>query len=158
MIVDFQKAGFPITVQKLCILVWQYDHINGINAFANNKDQIAGRTWAKFFLRHYPHIRVCRAVNLSLARAMAANEANIKKWFTEYAEVLQKLKIKSPEQIWSGDETGVQTVPKEEKYLGEMNEPLYSTVSADQGETSTVLSFVNAVGRVCPPVIIHKGQ
>ena len=53
---------------------------------------------------------------------------------------------------------GVQTVPKEEKYLGEVNKPLYSTVAADQGEMSTVLSFVNAVGCVCPPIIIHKGQ
>ena len=89
---------------------------------------------------------------------MAANEPNIKKWFKEYAEVLKKLHIESPEYIWSGDETGVQTVPREELYLGEVNEPLYSTVSADQGEMSTVLSFVNAVGRVCPPLVLHKGQ
>ena len=89
---------------------------------------------------------------------MAANEPNIKKWFKEYAEVLQKLHIESPEYIWSGDEMGVQTVLKEEKYLGEVNEPLYSTVSADQGGTSTVLSFINAVGCVCPPLVIHKGQ
>ena len=68
------------------------------------------------------------------------------------------MKIKSPEQIWSEDETGVQTVPKQEKYLGEVNEPLYSTVSAEQSEMSTVLNFVNAVGCVCPPVIIYKGQ
>ena len=81
-----------------------------------------------------------------------------KKWFAEYAEVLQKLKIQSPEQIWPGDEIGVQNVPKEEKYLGEVNEPLCSTVAADQGETSTVLSFVNTVRCVCPPVVIHKGQ
>ena len=37
---------------------------------------------------------------------MAANEPNIKKWFKEYAEVLQKLHIQSPEYIWSGDKTG----------------------------------------------------
>ena len=36
---------------------------------------------------------------------MAANEPNIKKWFKEYAEVLEKLHIESPEYIWSGDET-----------------------------------------------------
>ena len=71
---------------------------------------------------------------------------------------MEKLHIESPEYIWSGDETGVQTVPREELYLGEVNEPLYSTVSADQGETSTVLSFMNAVGRVCPPLVLHKGQ
>ena len=117
MIVDFQKAGFPITVPKLRILAWQYDHINGINAFANNKDQKAGQTWAKFFLCCYLHIHVCKAVNLALARAMAANKLNIKKWFTEYAEGLQKLKIESPEQIWSGDEAGVQTVPKKKSIL-----------------------------------------
>ena len=66
--------------------------------------------------------------------------------------------MESPKNIWSGDKTGVQTVLKEEKCLGEVNEPLYSTVIADQGETSTVLSFVNAVGCVCPPLVIHKGQ
>ena len=81
----------------------------------------------------------------------------LKKWFKEYVEVLQKLHIESPEYIWSGDETGVHTVPKE-RYFGKVNEPFYSTVSAYQGETSTVLSFVNAVGRVCPPLVIHKGQ
>ena len=49
-------------------------------------------------------------------------------------------------------------VPKEKKCLEEVNEPLYSTVTVDQGEMLTVLSFVNAVGCVCPPVVIHKGQ
>ena len=81
---------------------------------------------------------------------MAPNEPNIQSWFTEYSQVLIDLNIQSPDYIWSGDETGVQTAPKEEKYLGEVNEPLYNQVPADQGETSTILS--------CPPMIIHKGQ
>ena len=97
VIEDFQKAGSPTMVPKLRVLAWQYDHIHGINAFTNNIDQKAGQTWAKFFLCCYPHICVCRAVNLSLARSMAANKSNIKKWFMEYAKVLQKLKIESPE-------------------------------------------------------------
>ena len=79
VIIDFQRVGFPITVPKLQILAWQYDHLNGINSFANNKEKKAGRTWSKFFLHRYPHIRVRYAVNLSKARAMAANEPNIKK-------------------------------------------------------------------------------
>ena len=64
----------------------------------------------------------------------------------------------SPEQIWSEDETGVQNVPKEDKFLGEGKKPLVNQVPANQGETSTVLTFVNAVGRVCPPMVIHKGH
>ena len=89
---------------------------------------------------------------------MVANKPNICKWLAEYAQVLADLKIESPDYIWSGDKTGVQTVPWEEKYLREVNEPLYSQVAADQGETSTVLSFVNVVRCVCPLMVIHRGQ
>ena len=78
VIIDFQRAGFPITVPKLQILAWQYDHINSINAFAKNKDKKVGHTWAKYFLCRYPHIRVRKVVNLSKAWAMAANEPNLK--------------------------------------------------------------------------------
>ena len=52
----------------------------------------------------------------------------------------------------------MQNIPKEDKFLGEVKKPLYNQVPANQGETSTVLTFVNAVGRVCPPMVIHKGQ
>ena len=34
----------------------------------------------------------------------------------------------------------------------------FQQVSSEQGETSTVLSFVSARGKVCPPLVIHKGQ
>ena len=68
---------------------------------------MGGRTWAKCFLKRYPHIKVRQAKNLLIASAMAANEVNIQNWFKEYVQVVQKLGIVSPEQIWSGDETGV---------------------------------------------------
>ena len=87
---------------------------------------------------------------------MAANEVNIQNWFKEYIQVVKNLGIVSPEQIWSSDETGVQNVPKEDSFLGEVKKPLVNQVPADQDETSTVLTFVNAVGRVCPPMVIHK--
>ena len=36
--------------------------------------------------------------------------------------------------------------------------PASQTVSGEQGVTPTILSFVNGVGLVCPPMVIHKGQ
>ena len=66
--------------------------------------------------------------------------------------------IISPDQIWSGDETGVQNVPKEVKVLGVKHIRTFQQVSSEQGETSTVLSFVSAGSKVCPPLVIHKGQ
>ena len=71
---------------------------------------------------------------------------------------MKNLGIVSPEQMWSGDETGVQNVPKEDRFLGKVKKPLVNQVPANQGETSTVFTFDNAVGRVCPPMVIHKGQ
>ena len=69
-----------------------------------------------------------------------------------------KNKIVNYSQIWSGDKTGVYNVPKEEKFLGEVNKPLYNQMPADQSETMTVLTFVNAVDQVCPPMVIYKGN
>lgn len=66
------------------------------------------------------------------------------------------MKIFSPSQIWSGDETGVQNVPKEVRVLGVKNVRTFQQVSSEQGETSTILTFVNAMGDVVPPMVIHK--
>ena len=75
-IIAFQNAGFPLTVPRPCSLAYQYAKINGIKAF-NDKKEMGGRTWAKCFLKRYPHIKVRWAKNLSIACAMAANDVNI---------------------------------------------------------------------------------
>ena len=72
--------------------------------------------------------------------------------------MLDDLNITSPDQIWSGDETGVQNVPKEQLVVGEEGTPSVTQVSGEQGETSTILTFVNAVGLQCPPMVIHHGK
>ena len=85
--------------------------MNKIKGFST-KTKKADYKWAKFFLQCNTNIKVCKSINLSTARAQCANEPNIKKWFGEYREVLEDLGITSPNQIWSGDETGVQNVTK----------------------------------------------
>ena len=42
--------------------------------------------------------------------------------------------------------------------VGATGTPATQTVSGEQGETSTILSFVNGVGLVWPPMVIHRGQ
>ena len=89
---------------------------------------------------------------------MGANETVVLNWFKLLKEIKDKFDILSPCQIWSGDETGVQNVPKGVKVLGCKNVRTFQQVSGEQGETSTVLTFVNAAGQSVPPLIIHKGQ
>ena len=61
-----------------------------------------------------------------------------------------KVGIVSPAQIWSDDETGVHNVPQEIKVLGIKNIRTFQQVLSEQGEMSTILSFVNALGNVVP--------
>lgn len=147
-----------MTVSKLRSLAWQYAHINCIPGW-DQKDRKAGKTWARYFKsRHKEIITVKKARNLSIARAMAANENNISKWFDEYEAVLRKFNIRNPQQIWSGDETGLQNVPKERLVIGARKSDIWQVVSGEQGETSTVLTFINAYGNTVPPIVIHKGE
>ena len=53
---------------------------------------------------------------------------------------------------------GYKMLPKEQMVVGEEGTPTLTQVSGEQDETSTILTFVNAVGLVCPPMIIHYGQ
>ena len=49
-------------------------------------------------------------------------------------------------------------MPKEEVVVCIKGKLSYQTVAADQGETSTILTFVSGVSRVVPPMVIHKGE
>ena len=153
----FQLSGFPLTVGRVCQLAYQYATVNQIPGFSNEQ-QAAGRKWLNGFLKRHPDITLRKAQNLSIARAMGANPTVISNWFGLLKKIMDTCNITAPHQIWSGDETGIQNVPKEVKVLGIKKIRTFQQVSAEQGETSTVLSFVNAAGQVCPPMVIHKGQ
>ena len=119
---------------------------------------MVGRKWLNGFLKHHPEITLKTAKNLSIACVMGANKTVISNWFKFLKEIKDKFDILSPCQIWSGDETGVQNVPKEVKVLGCKKIRTFQQVSREQGETSMVLTFVNTAGQSVPPLIIHKGQ
>ena len=88
---------------------------------------------------------------------MGANPEVVMKFFDQLEQVLSDLNIVNPQQIWNCDESGCQDVPKEDEVIGETGVPQYHTVPKEQGETSTILTFANAVGLAVPPLIIHIG-
>ena len=89
---------------------------------------------------------------------MGANPTVISQWYNLLKEVMDMVDITSPEQIRSGDKTGVQNIPKEIKVLGYKKICTFQQVLSEQEETSTVLSFVSTAGNVVPPLVIHEGQ
>ena len=106
----------------------------------------------------HPQITLKTAKNLSIAYVMGANKTFISNLFKLLKEIKDKFDNLSPCQIWSGDEMGIQNVPKEVKVLGCKKIRTFQQVSGEQGEMSTVLTFVNTAGQSVPPFIIHKGQ
>ena len=66
-------------------------------------------------LKVTPGYQIENCENLSIARAMGANPTVIQKWFDLLENIKSTKGIHTPCQIWSGDETGVQNVPKERR-------------------------------------------
>ena len=138
-------------------LAFQYAHTNNLKGFSEHM-QLAGKKWVRGFLSRQVNLTVKTAKNLSIARAMGVNPTIISNWFVKLKSTLKSCGINSPSQVWSGDETGVQSVPKEKKVVAVKKVKAYQQVSAEQGETSSVLTFVSGEGKVVPPMIIHKGE
>ena len=119
---------------------------------------MAGKKWMRKFLQRHDQIRLKTAQNLSINRAMGANKPTIDKFFEQYQEMLNELGIVSPKQIWNVDESGCVDIPnKRIKVVGEKGFKANRITSKEQGETSTCLTFANADGMHCPPMVIHKG-
>ena len=150
-------CGFPLTQGWVRQLAFQYAHTNNLKGFSEHM-QLAGKKWVRGFLSRQANLTVKTAKNLSIARAMGANPTIISNWFVKLKSTLKSCGINSPSQVWSGDETGVQSVPKEKKVVAVRKVKAHQQVSAEQGETSTVLTFVSGEGKVVPPMIIHKGE
>ena len=94
--------------------------------------------------------------NLSINRAKCANKLIIDKFFIMYQHLLYIFDIENPMNIWNCEESGVQDVPKED-IIGVTGEKVHTMSPKEQGETTTVLTFINACGQAYPPLVISKG-
>ena len=157
-IIKFARRGFPLTKRRVMSLAYSYAELNGRKCFSKLTQQ-AGHYWLnQGFLKQHPELRVKKGHNLSFNHAMCANRPTINKWFDQYEVLLQESKIESPMYMWNCNESGIQDVPKEKDVLGITRQKTNNVTSKEQGETSTILMFVNSVGVAFPPIVIHKGR
>ena len=91
-------------------------------------------------------------------RANCTNTTVITKWFELHQEVLDENGIKSPLRIWNVDECGCIDSPKPKKVVSMKRKKSIQLSSADKGETTTVVTFINAERMHLKPMVIHKGQ
>ena len=72
--------------------------------------------------------------------------------------VLAESSIVDPTRIMNIDETGLQDIPRKDRFVGMKGNKAYRVVSSGKGDTTTVVTYVSAGGLVVPPMIIHKGK
>ena len=159
LIINRQKRGFPMTLDKARKLVFEYCELNHIPNNFDRKTERAGLDWWVGFKKRDPEIVLRQPENLSRNRALGMEEGRIKKFFCELEEFFSSHDLKNaPDCIFNVDETGVQTVTQGGKVLAQKgcrNVQIIS--SAERGSTTTVVAACNASGYFVPPMIIFKG-
>ena len=107
----YARRGFPFTGKQVCVLAYEMASRDNNKGFSPVKKQ-AGRAWMRGFYKRNPEICQKVSVNLSIARAIAANPTQIGKFFNEYTQWLEDWGIEyAPNRIWNIDECGVGDVP-----------------------------------------------
>ena len=103
----YARRGFPFTQNQFRVLAYEMssrEGQRGQRGFSPTK-QKPGRYWLKGFYKRFLKVRKKMAVNLSIARAIGANSAQITKFFMEYRKWLDDWDLKySPNRIWNIDE------------------------------------------------------
>ena len=153
----FAQAGFPFTPQEIKVLAYEYAERNNIEGFSSLK-KLAGRKWLRGFMhRHRAVLSLKTPKLLSIYRAKCATPLVMDNWFDHYKQILKDNKIDSPLYIWNVDECGCVDVPKPKKVVSLKRGRPNQLAAQDKGETSTVLTFVNAAGMHTKPIVIHRG-
>ena len=152
----YARRGFPFTGKQVCVLAFEMASRDNNKGFSPVKKQ-AGRAWLRGFYKRNPEIRQKVSVNLSIARAIAANPTQIGKFFEEYTQWLEDWGIEyAPNRIWNVDECGIGDVPQMTSVVGVTGERAFQTVSGEKPQNTTIVSYVSAGGLAVPPMVIFK--
>jgi len=147
LIKQLSQRGFPLSKADIQRLAFEYATRNGISGFSSCGHNAAGYVWFKLFLKRHPELSVCKAENLSTARAAVANETVVMKWFADYKDLVEKLGIvDQADRFWNCDESGLHYQFDQGMVVGEVGKTCYRITPGEKSETTTVLAAFNAAG------------
>ncbi|XP_065642543.1 uncharacterized protein LOC136074166 [Hydra vulgaris] len=123
-------------------------------------DSRPNKGWLHIFLQRNPKITPRKTEHLSNPRSHAEYPETIKIWFDLVKKTLKNTGINNlPSQIFSSDESGFITDPKEQIILAKRGASRVSQRIGGSGrEQITVNCACSACGHVLPPYIIYKGK
>lgn len=147
-------------VRGIAFNFWS-DHVKDVEVHVkqfNEETELAGRHWFECFCDRYPALKMKAPIQLSIARAMGSNEANVFSWFDTYEEIVDRLKLREKgERIWNLDEKGLEDLPHVKRVVGISKQDTFQLVSGEKSIRSTMLFAASGAGNFAHPMIIHKG-
>ncbi|CAK1595578.1 unnamed protein product [Parnassius mnemosyne] len=155
-----QKHGFPLTIDDVRKIAYQFAEQLNLNHRFNRETEKAGYDWLQGFLRRNHDITLRKSEGVSLARSTAMNKLEVDAYFELLESILTVDDgVLKPSCIFNMDETGLQLNNRPGHVLAEKGSKAVSTVtSTEKGETITVIACCNAEGTFLPPACIMKGK
>ncbi|KAF3856780.1 hypothetical protein F7725_017503 [Dissostichus mawsoni] len=158
MIATLGKRGFPLRLDDIRTLAFQFAEKKGIKGFSQITKK-AGYRWFQGFLRRNPKLSMRKPEALSAARAAGFNPTVVNKWFEKYKDTIETLGLKNvPGHIWNCDETGLQDHLLSTRVVAEVGAPCFEVTGGEKGQTTTCLACINTAGGYGPTMIIFKGK
>ena len=145
---------YGMTIKTLRELAYQYAMKNNIKHRFSDETKMAGVDWARSFMsRHNLVLRTPQKT--SVGRIMGFNKPQVSIFFDNLTELMTKFQF-PPSRVFNMDESGIPTVPnKVPKVISPKGKKLVGkVVSADRGQSVTVVCCMSAAGNYIPPAII----
>jgi len=118
------------------------------------EESSAGADWLNGFLHRHQQLSIRSPEAMSLARATAFNEHNIRAYFDQLEPLVAKLNS-GGRVIYNLDETGCTTVPRVPKVVAQKGvKQVGQVTSRERGELVTLCGIVSATGVALPPVFV----
>jgi hypothetical protein len=147
------KHFYGLTTRQVRSFAFEFAEKNGLQSgFVDGK---AGKEWLLSFMKRHPELSLRSPEPTSINRVAGFNKASVGQFFTLLRELLLKSKIQA-HRVFNMDETGVQGAPhclpkvlarKGQKQVGKV-------VSAERGESVTVVCAMSPTGIFIPPFFI----
>lgn len=155
-IVKLGNLFYGVTPRELRRIAFDFAEANHLTHKFNRETKLAGKDWLSSFLKRNPQLSLRQPEGTSINRISSFNAEAVGIFFKNLEEVLSKYQFRG-DRIFNADETGITTVQKKsgKVYAKKGQKQVGVAISAERGQTITMLSALSASGSYIPPMIIY---